>query len=178
MILSSCIFPLCKLEINACKVLAVRIPFEDKERPHVSGRDCVVPEVNRNKNIGKKGVNMDARVFKKFLGDMSWAEQGVEDFGSLDYLMKAQYEQNMIQLLDDAEVWEGPLDVNAFTPGKVFSVAVEVWPCLRCTLVCSRCASQHFKCYVRGTWCMACSEDNMMLCRCIWCHIEWRTTRN
>ncbi|KAK2079823.1 hypothetical protein QBZ16_002218 [Prototheca wickerhamii] len=40
------------------------------------GRDCVSPELNRNKNIGEVGANMDASLYRRWLGHMDWAEPG------------------------------------------------------------------------------------------------------
>ena len=39
------------------------------------GRECVVPEVNRNYNIGEQGAHMDAKTYSKYLSQMavSWA---------------------------------------------------------------------------------------------------------
>lgn len=37
-----------------------------------AGRECVFPEVNRNKNIGEKGVNMNSQVFRQYLAQMSF----------------------------------------------------------------------------------------------------------
>ena len=41
------------------------------------GRECVVPEVNRNKNIGEVGANMNKQQFRRFLAQMAWNEQTV-----------------------------------------------------------------------------------------------------
>ena len=40
-----------------------------------AGRECVYPEVNRNYNIGEKGVNMNSQVFKQYLTQMSFNQE-------------------------------------------------------------------------------------------------------
>ena len=37
-----------------------------------AGRDCIAPEVNRNKNIGEKGSNMDHLMYERFLATMGF----------------------------------------------------------------------------------------------------------
>ena len=46
-----------------------------------AGRGCVAPELNRNKNIGETGANMNRRAFRRFLASMAWAEQAVSGAG-------------------------------------------------------------------------------------------------
>ena len=41
------------------------------------GRDCVVPEVPRNRNIGRVGSHVDAKTFDKYIGGMAFASNGV-----------------------------------------------------------------------------------------------------
>ncbi len=41
----------------------------------MAGRECVYPEVNRNYNIGEKGVNMNSQVFKQYLTQMSFNQE-------------------------------------------------------------------------------------------------------
>jgi len=38
------------------------------------GRGCIVPEVNRNKNIGEEGSNMDKYSFKRLIAKMNWKQ--------------------------------------------------------------------------------------------------------
>ena len=40
-----------------------------------TGRECVAPEVNRNYNIGEKGVNMNSQVFQQYLTQMSFNQE-------------------------------------------------------------------------------------------------------
>ena len=83
----------------------------------------MVPEVNRNKNIGERGANMNANYFKTYLASMNWAEQGVgeEGFGDLAYLTgKGPYRAGMTQLLAAATPWlGGSLKETALDPGQV-----------------------------------------------------------
>lgn len=41
------------------------------------GRECVAPEVNRNKNIGEVGANMNKSAFKRYLAAMAWSAEEV-----------------------------------------------------------------------------------------------------
>lgn len=45
------------------------------------------PEVNRNKNIGESGANMQKSVFKRYLARMAWSTTPVLDWGDLNYLL-------------------------------------------------------------------------------------------
>jgi hypothetical protein len=78
-----------------------------------------VPEVNRNKNIGEVGANMNAQIFKTFLGGMAWAEQGTDGFGNLQYLTKSRYDDHMKNLIGTADLWSGSLQDSKFEAGKV-----------------------------------------------------------
>ena len=40
----------------------------------IAGLDCISPEVNRNRNIGEVGANMDKSSFDKFLAGMTFNE--------------------------------------------------------------------------------------------------------
>lgn len=40
-------------------------------------RDCIAPEVNRNRNIGEIGANVDKRFFKAHLSQMTWQKAPV-----------------------------------------------------------------------------------------------------
>lgn len=78
-----------------------------------------MPEVNRNRNIGEVGANMNSGTFKKYLQAMNWAEHGEDDFGDLHYLEKAKYEENMASLISKAEIWTTGLKDANFEAGKV-----------------------------------------------------------
>ena len=85
----------------------------------VAGRDCIVPEVSRNKNIGEIGANMNAATFRKFLNGMAWAQVPVKDFGNLGYLHKDAYEATQTELVSSAQLWQESFTDAAFEPGKV-----------------------------------------------------------
>ena len=79
-----------------------------------------MPEVNRNKNIGEKGVNMNVNTFKKFLAKMNWEDRGVPSFGDLSYLTADQYNASMAQLAASAALWKnGNLKDAQFARGQV-----------------------------------------------------------
>ena len=40
----------------------------------IAGLDCISPEVNRNRNIGEVGANMDKSSFQKYLAGMTFNE--------------------------------------------------------------------------------------------------------
>ncbi len=42
------------------------------------GRQCIVPEVNRNKNIGEVGANMNKQQFRRYLANMGWNDKEVQ----------------------------------------------------------------------------------------------------
>ncbi len=90
-----------------------------------------MPEVNRNKNIGEKGVNMNANTFRLYLAKMNWEDRGVEGFGDLGYLTADRYNASMAQLAAGAVLWEGGTLKDAqFTPGQV--LALPGWWLLHC----------------------------------------------
>ena len=79
------------------------------------GRDCVSPELNRNKNIGEVGANMDASLYRRWLGHMDWAEPGraglpagasagAGRFGDLSYLLQPRYDAAMRAAIAGASV--------------------------------------------------------------------------
>lgn len=84
-----------------------------------AGRDCIVPEVSRNRNIGEVGANMNAATFRKFLQGMAWAQEPIEDFGDLGYLRRDAYEAAQADALAKAELWQGSLANAAFEAEKV-----------------------------------------------------------
>lgn len=63
------------------------------------GRECIAPEVNRNRNIGEVGVNVNKHFFKTHLSQMTWQRESVRDFGDLSYLTAARYEEGIRTLL-------------------------------------------------------------------------------
>jgi hypothetical protein len=60
------------------------------------GRECVVPQVPRNLNIGRRGANMQAWLFDRRLARMGYAGgAGVASFGDLSYLRAEAWEQRL-----------------------------------------------------------------------------------
>lgn len=78
--------------------------------------------MNRNKNIGKHGANMQKSVFKRYLAHMLWSRQPVLDWGDLSSLLLPQYEAKMEALVANATIWKQPINaqtVAAAEKGKV-----------------------------------------------------------
>ena len=71
------------------------------------GRECVVPEVNRNFNIGEKGANMEAQTYNKYLSKMMVSSQLLNDYGDLTYLTKPVYEHWIVSLVARATPYTG-----------------------------------------------------------------------
>ncbi|KAI3435729.1 hypothetical protein D9Q98_001787 [Chlorella vulgaris] len=92
------------------------------------GRDCIVPEVNRNKNIGEEGANMNKQAFRRYLKTMGWNQnQTVSLWGDLSYLLQPAYAAEMRRQLAAAEPWEGQVGAGRRTaakprPGAVYAV--------------------------------------------------------
>lgn len=103
-------------EVTLC---SSAIASEANVKRTFAGRDCVVPEVSRNRNIGEVGANMNAATFRKFLNGMAWAQAPVENFGDLDYLQQEAYEASQAELTAAAQLWQGSFKDAAFEPGKV-----------------------------------------------------------
>jgi hypothetical protein len=71
------------------------------------GRECVVPEVNRNFNIGEKGANMEAQTYNKYLSKMMVSSQLPEHYGDLTYLTQPVYEHWITSLIARATSYTG-----------------------------------------------------------------------
>jgi len=56
------------------------------------GRDCIVPELSRNHNIGAQGATVSQRDFEERLGKISFSKAADTDFGDLSYLNVNTYE--------------------------------------------------------------------------------------
>jgi len=57
------------------------------------GRDCIVPYLSRNKNIGVYGANVDENEFDQYLNKMDfYQEKKLVSLGDLSYLQRQQYE--------------------------------------------------------------------------------------
>jgi alpha-1,3-mannosyl-glycoprotein beta-1,2-N-acetylglucosaminyltransferase len=72
------------------------------------GRDCIVPEVSRNKNIGEFGVNLQGGSFFEYLKSIAWNEATDTDFGDLSYLRRDHYDAHITDLISRA--------INTITP--------------------------------------------------------------
>ncbi len=99
-----------------------------------AGRECISPEVNRNKNIGEKGANMQRLVYRKYLSKMNWSQQPVSDWGDLSGLLQPQYDRELSKLVGKAEPWEGPLNIRTMAAAgtkKVYSEAEILAPKMR-----------------------------------------------
>jgi len=79
------------------------------------GRECVVPEVNRNFNIGEKGANMESATYNKYLSKMVVSHELISDYGDLSYLVKGAYEDWIRTVVASARHWDRP----ASTPERM-----------------------------------------------------------
>jgi alpha-1,3-mannosyl-glycoprotein beta-1,2-N-acetylglucosaminyltransferase len=79
------------------------------------GRECVVPEVNRNFNIGVVGANMRAETHAKYLARMSFNDADHGDFGDLSGLLRDAYSAGMAATVAAAATW--PWTETAESPG-------------------------------------------------------------
>ena len=70
-----------------------------------NGRECVVPEVNRNFNIGAVGTNVEKQMYDKYLSRMSVSGEAVVNFGDLAPLKLDRYDAWINQLIGDAVQW-------------------------------------------------------------------------
>lgn len=58
-------------------------------------RDCIIPEISRNYNIGAEGANMNQHEYDRKLKGIVYYQGEIFDYGSLDYLLKDNYEKMM-----------------------------------------------------------------------------------
>eukprot|EP00976_Prorocentrum_cordatum_P054811 1105765-Prorocentrum_minimum.AAC.4 len=72
------------------------------------GRECVVPEVSRNFNIGEKGANMEAVTYTKYLSKMVTNHELIADYGDLSYLVRGAYEDWIRTIVASAKRWVSP----------------------------------------------------------------------
>ena len=66
-------------------------------------RDCIVPEISRNRNIGAEGANMNVHTFKTKLEHVAFYLGNQTDFGNVDYLLSENYERDLYQQFAKAE---------------------------------------------------------------------------
>eukprot|EP00741_Cyanophora_paradoxa_P001725 tig00000498_g1672.t2 len=76
------------------------------------GRDCVVPEISRNYNIGNQGENMQQHEYEKYLQDIEWNQEAEVDLGDLSYLHARAYEKHVAGLVQQAEAIRHPHEVE------------------------------------------------------------------
>lgn len=115
-----------------------------------------MPEVNRNKNIGEKGVNMNANTFKLYLAKMNWEDRGVEGFGDLAYLTAEAYNASMARLAAGAALWEGGTLKDAqFSPGQVHALPTQ---------------AAHFTAPCQMAKGNTCWQKLRAQCLCVWQH--------
>jgi alpha-1,3-mannosyl-glycoprotein beta-1,2-N-acetylglucosaminyltransferase len=65
------------------------------------GRECIVPEISRNFNIGVHGAHIDPTTYQEKLARIRYSKIQA-DFGDLSYLLSSQYETGMQQLVNSA----------------------------------------------------------------------------
>ena len=70
------------------------------------GRECVIPEVNRNYNIGEVGANMKRDTYVKYLKHMSLNHVNVKDLGDLSYVTRDAYTRQVANLVEDSVTWQ------------------------------------------------------------------------
>ena len=68
-------------------------------------RECVVPEVNRNFNIGEVGANMRRDTYAKYLARMSFNARDAGDFGDLGGLLKDAWDAEVEATVRGAAEW-------------------------------------------------------------------------
>lgn len=65
-------------------------------------RDCIVPEVSRNYNIGSNGATMDANKYNRYFSGIVYNRDPRVELGDLSYLHIDQYSHDMLALVDSA----------------------------------------------------------------------------
>mmetsp|Transcript_32694 Transcript_32694/g.53013 ORF Transcript_32694/g.53013 Transcript_32694/m.53013 type:complete len:515 (+) Transcript_32694:79-1623(+) len=68
------------------------------------GRDCVVPEISRNFNIGDEGEHMKKDEYTKFLANIAYNEVPGVDLGDLSYLILQNYETLLHKLVEQSQI--------------------------------------------------------------------------
>ena len=90
------------------------------------GRDCIIPEVSRNFNIGERGgANVRADFYKKYIEPIQFNHESVRDFGDLSYLLNGVYEEATRQDIERARVldnWIFSESLRAVKPGETVLV--------------------------------------------------------
>mmetsp|Transcript_1752 Transcript_1752/g.3712 ORF Transcript_1752/g.3712 Transcript_1752/m.3712 type:complete len:586 (-) Transcript_1752:157-1914(-) len=84
------------------------------------GRDCVVPDVSRNFNIGEEGVNIRSSDYNAFLKNIVHNTDPEVEYGDLSYLLNENYEEHMEELFsNDATVLSSPKSLVSLKPHSV-----------------------------------------------------------
>jgi len=93
-------------------------------------RECICPELSRNKNIGALGINMHAEWFNRSFTRLAWAAEPVHDFGDLSYLLQSNYTAYMRQQLAAAIPWTLNHSDAIVQPGQTYllTFSKEEWP--------------------------------------------------
>eukprot|EP00759_Apiculatamorpha_spiralis_P007945 PhF_6_TR14974/c0_g1_i2/m.23528/K00726/MGAT1; alpha-1,3-mannosyl-glycoprotein beta-1,2-N-acetylglucosaminyltransferase len=74
----------------------MRVPTVSK------GRDCIVPLLSRNENIGSHGANVDEAEWEQYLKHISWYKGKTPvHFGDLSYLHITRYERMLFEKLNN-----------------------------------------------------------------------------
>ena len=71
------------------------------------GRECIVPEVSRNRNVGVKGATMSQAEYDKLIGNIAWAEHPAVDWSRRDLVAELSltgYDERLSELLGAATV--------------------------------------------------------------------------
>jgi alpha-1,3-mannosyl-glycoprotein beta-1,2-N-acetylglucosaminyltransferase len=70
--------------------------------PIHKGRECVVPEVSRNHNIGAEGANIHKDDFERFLANVAFNEDAAVRLGDVSYLLRERYDAAFRAAIDAA----------------------------------------------------------------------------
>lgn len=109
-------------------------------RSNANGRDCICPEVSRNRNIGANGATVDQQVFERRFARLQFADGLSSNFGDLSYLLLTNYEQQIktalstpgIQIHDgniDMKTWQASRLVLPYMPERFRGLArgLDIW---------------------------------------------------
>lgn len=83
-------------------------------------RDCICPELSRNKNIGVRGENMHDGFFDKSFSRLTWATSPISDFGNLSYLLEPQYAMHVKALIASAHMVDVDFNDKEILPDEVY----------------------------------------------------------
>ena len=71
------------------------------------GRECVAPEVPRNRNIGEVGANMNAAAFRRYIAAAAFFNGSrAVDWGDLSALLQPAYTAGVAAAVAGAELWK------------------------------------------------------------------------